>query len=369
MGHMNVQPEYPAVADLKATSPKRILVLRPGGLGDLIILLPILHQLRQECPSLIIDLVCEKRNAEVVALDGVDVNVLLYDTKPFAFLAHLRSQNYDAVIDAEQFHHFSAVFAMFSGAPTRIGFGINPRRNPLYTHLVKYEMDGREGHQFMRLLEPLGLGDTPYSLDGLFPDEPGDPIADETVQALDRNRLTVALCPGAASRHKAWDLERMAIVIELLVKENQFNVVLLGGDVDRAAAVTVAARADLPAEHLANAVGGLSLRGTLRLLKRSCLYIGCDTGLAHLAAAAGLPTVVLFGSSDPDKWGVQDETHRVVKEDIACSPCAMFGYYKPCDHIACMRRITVAKVMEAVELLTPDSQPSPERAASKTDLA
>ena len=86
---------------------------------------------------------------------------------------------------------------------------------------------------------------------------------------------------------------------------------------------------------------------TAGLVARSRLFIGPDTGLAHLAAAVGVPTVVLFGPGDHLKWGVSDATHAIVRKDLPCSPCSLFGYHKPCRTIACMKEIEVEDVVAA----------------------
>jgi ADP-heptose:LPS heptosyltransferase len=352
LGLCNPQPENLSVPSLQDdATPKRLLLIRPGGLGDLVILLPILHHLKTQCPALVIDLVCEKRNAEVLRLDKLDVNILLYDSQPLGFLWALVQRHYDVVIDSEQFHHFSSIFAVLSGAPARIGFGINPRRNPLYTHLVKYDMDGREGLQFARLLEPLKLGSFIYSLDEVFASTPASGAPRAELNELEGTRPLVALCPSASTQYKAWGEAHMRELVRSLVEKDNVNIVLLGNSRDAISANHVLSGLTLSAGRVISLAGKLSLSETLSVLKQARLYIGSDSGLAHLAAAAGLPTVVLFGPSDPDKWGIQDDQHKVVSKRIACSPCAMFGYYKPCRHVACMKGIEVSSVLAQARAL------------------
>jgi ADP-heptose:LPS heptosyltransferase len=127
---------------------RRILVIRPGGMGDMLLLLPVIRALRGRFPQAEVELVCEQRNFPVLRVAGMDNRSLRYDARPLAVLWRLAVRRYDVVIDTEQFHHFSAVLAWLSRARMRVGFKINPRRNPLYTHLVNYAPDGPEGSQF-----------------------------------------------------------------------------------------------------------------------------------------------------------------------------------------------------------------------------
>jgi ADP-heptose:LPS heptosyltransferase len=68
-----------------------------------------------------------------------------------------------------------------------------------------------------------------------------------------------------------------------------------------------------------------------------------------VAVALGTPTVVLFGATDPRKWGVSDERHAVVARPLPCSPCCIFGYNKPCRHVACMNGIDADTVIESCD--------------------
>jgi ADP-heptose:LPS heptosyltransferase len=95
--------------------------------------------------------------------------------------------------------------------------------------------------------------------------------------------------------------------------------------------------------------GRLDLAGTAAIIARSALFVGSDSGLAHLAVALGVPTVVLFGPSDSLKWGTENSRHAVVRHDLPCAPCFIFGYHKPCRTIACMKGISVDDVLRACE--------------------
>ena len=153
-------------ATLTPDVPHRLLIIRPGGIGDTVLMLPMLRALREALPNATLDVACETRNAEALLMADVDAHPLVFDRNPMHFLNHLRTTAYTAAIDTEQFHHFSACFALLSGAPVRVGFNINPCRNPLYTHLVNYDVAAPEGDLFLQLLPPLGLAQQPFSLSG-----------------------------------------------------------------------------------------------------------------------------------------------------------------------------------------------------------
>ena len=326
---------------------RRILVIRPGGMGDMILLQPALKALRRHYPSALIDLVCERRNREIPELAGASVETLLYDVQPFRTLRLLIGRRYDLVIDTEQFHNFSAVMAWVSGAPVRIGFKINPGRNPIYTHLVNYDLEGYEAGEFMRLLAPLGIREEVVVAGCLAGDDPSRRRHPDSAG----HSALVLLHIGASTRYKHWALENMAALVRRLITESSAGmskpvIGLVGGRKDADLARRIAALAGEDGQVRVMA-GELTLGETAELIGKAVLFIGGDSGLAHLAVALGTPTVVLFGPSDPLKWGVRSPRNAVVCKGLACSPCFIFGYHKRCHTIACMGGITVDEVVLA----------------------
>jgi len=337
----------PAVLTIRPEAIRRILVIRPGGMGDMLLLLPVLRRLRERLPNAVVDLACERRNLSVLALVDMADRAMVYDGHPFAFLWRLRRAAYDLVLDTEQFHHFSAVFALLSGAPLRIGFKINPVRNPLYTHLVNYAPDGAESAQFARLLEPAGFANDSPELCGLlagreFPlpqDAPG------RLASFLAGGPAIVMHPAASVRYKQWPAGRFAELAVALGRECRLRSVLVGNRADRKTCERIAQAAAAQGAEVLSMAGGCALPGTAALIQRARLFVGADSGLAHLAVALDVPSVVLFGPSDAAKWGSGSPRHAAVHRALPCAPCFIFGYHKPCRTIACMGQISVADVL------------------------
>lgn len=323
---------------------RRILVIRPGGMGDMILLQPMLKSLRQHCPQAGIDLVCEKRNRDIPALAGESGRVILYDAHPFGFLGKLRREHYDVVIDTEQFHYFSAIMAILSRAPVRIGFKINPGRNTLYTHLVNYDLEGYEAGEFMRLLAPLGIKDEAVVKGCLA--LPGRPQG---------RSKAVVIHVGASTRYKHWETGKFVDLVKRLAGTGgaaRGPIILVGGRREARVAEEIARQAGL-GDRVKVMAGSLTVPQTADLIGSASLFIGGDSGLSHLAAALGTPTVVLFGPSDHKKWGASGQGNVVVRTELPCAPCFIFGYHKFCHSIACMSGISVEHVMTAVRNACP----------------
>lgn len=324
---------------------KRVLLIRPGGLGDMVMLIPAIHLLQKHLPTASIDILCEKRNAELAELLIQNGIVHLYDRRPFSLPRRLRAQHYSLVIDTEQFHHLSAITALLTAAPLRIGFNLAPRRNPLYTHPVHYRGDAPEDQQFLRLLTHLGIDPSQAApvVNSLSKIEL--PALPQPLKQLPENSWIV-VHTAAGNRYKRWPVENFAVLKQQLETKTKMTLVFVGENIR-----------DYPHDmdksgSNINLCGKISLLEVFAVIRNAALFVGTDSGLAHMAAALNTPSVTLFGSTDPVKWGHSSTRHTVIHYPMACAPCALFGYHKPCRDVLCMREITPEQVTrECLRLL------------------
>ncbi|MCK5849631.1 MAG: glycosyltransferase family 9 protein [Kiritimatiellae bacterium] len=331
---------------IETSNIRKILIIRPGGMGDMIVLLPIIKLIKKHFPEADLELVCEKRNLEAIQIAGLKSVTTAYDSNPVRFIMRLLKKNYDIVIDTEQFHHCSAIFSILSGAPVRIGFNINPKRNPLYTHLINYAPDGPEGMQFMHLIEPLGIKSTDYNLPGCLLDTNTQiPPPPEQLQKFMSSKPFVIIHPGGHTPQKLWHPEKFIELIKGIFSEYDYNIILVGDKADQEIANTIQIGTKESSERIISCCGTLDLAEVAALMKQAEIFIGTDSGLAHLAVALELSSLTLFGPSDHLKWGTSNEKHATVRKSMPCSPCFIFGYHKPCRTLDCMKKINPSDVL------------------------
>ena len=245
--------------------------------------------------------------------------------------------------------HFSGVLAAWSRAPLRIGFKINALRNPLYTHLVSYDLDGREDAQFGRLLNVLCgkvvtlppkntmLANVAQAILPVCTDR----IVCATLYAGRAAKASFAVVhTGGTAPAKRWAAENYAALCDRL----ELPCAIIGGKEDCGLAAEVAR---LCRTKPLNLCGQLTLPQSAELCRRATVFVGTDSGMAHVANATGVPCVVLFGPSDPLKWG--PEQGSAIRVRVPCGPCAIFGYNKPCRIFSCMKAITVDAVVQEVQ--------------------
>jgi lipopolysaccharide heptosyltransferase II len=339
-----VWPDRAARARAASETPRRVLVIRPGGIGDAVLFIPMLRALREAWPAAELHLLLERRNRGV--LQGTDLADQLhsYDS-PRSLLQALRV-HYDLVIDTEQFHYLAAIVCWLTRAPRRIGFATNSRRK-LLTEAVAYDEAVYEVHSFLNLARTATGRQAAWD-----PDAPFYPLPDaargrarEWLSPLG-DRPRVAIHPGASIPERRWPPERYAELALMLARDG-IGIVVLGGPGDgRAAKVIESALGDRAVVNLATRC---SLIDAAAVVEQVDVYVSADSGVLHLAYGVGTPTVHLFGPGVLSKWGPQGRRFVTIRTDAPCSPCTRYGYTPPCNQgMICMQRITAAEVARAV---------------------
>jgi lipopolysaccharide heptosyltransferase II len=316
-----------------------ILLIRPGGIGDAVLLAPAIRSLKNNYPHVRITILAERRNAGVFSLvSGVD-ETLCYDS-PREFYKALRGR-YDVVIDSEQCHRLSALVARFVRAPVKIGFNTNERRRML-THLIPYSHEEYEALSFVHLMGSMGIGEEEVNRDAPFLNVPDSALksADNFLKAF-AGKPIVLFFPGASIVERRWGTERYNLLSNRL-SEDGYMTVVVGGSEDREDGKLIAGAGGL------NLAGMTTLAETAALIACSCLLISGDSGVLHLAVGLNIPTVSLFGPGIAAKWAPVGEKHVVLNRNLSCSPCTRFGTTPPCPYgVRCMVEITHDEVMSA----------------------
>jgi ADP-heptose:LPS heptosyltransferase len=336
-------------APVPAVAVRRLLVIRPGGIGDAVLTWPMLRALAGCYPGAAIDVLAESRNAGVYAGGGPLARVYRYDDEPWQTWRTLRRNAYDVVLDTEQYHHGSTLLANALRPTFLCGFD-TLGRSRLQTHSAGYAEDVYEALSFLRLAEVLTGRTLPFDADRPFIDVPRE-AADWAVARLPPAGAgaVVAIAPVAGGVYRLWPAERYAALARWLIDRERCVVLLGGAD---AAAAAGAITAMLGSPRLLNLAGRTTLPETAAVLARAELALGADTGVMHLAYGVGTSTVALFGPGLQRKWAPPGARHRVVRKGLACSPCTRFGRVPPCPHrVACMTDIQVSDVTVAVESL------------------
>ncbi len=334
----------------------RIVVWKLSALGDVILATPSLRAIRRHYPNATITLVVDRAYYEAVARCPYVNEVLVYDARrrqrmllgKWAFARRLAREGADVSIDLQN-SRATHLLAWLAGIPLRIGyqrrFGwllnqpVTLPRAPM--HPVAHQQ---------HLLGAAGIKADGDRLE-LWPSELDEQHLEQWLwdAGADGTKPLIGLHIGASSRWrtKRWEVERWAALCDHLAQRGS-QPVLTGAASDRQLGAQVRS---LSRARPLEALGVLRLMELACLIRRCRVYVTTDSAPLHLAAAMGTPTVALFGPTDPARHAPQAPSVRVLKKDLACSPC----YSTWCRTIthACMKQITVDEVAQLVgELVT-----------------
>ena len=328
----------PPCADIRK-KPHSILLIRPGGIGDAVLLAPAISVLKEQCPGVIITVLAERRNAGVMDLIPAVDHLYCYDA--LAQLLRAVGGRYDLVIDTEQSHRLSAVVARVICAPVKIGFATNERQR-MFTHAVPYSHDDYEPLSFFRLLLAAGIEQKHCSVHSPFLKiPPAAQAKGEQMLSSLQGKQFVTLFAGASIPERRWGAGRFRCLAEELMQKG-YGIVVVGDASDGPDGELIVASGGL------NLTGKTSLAETAAVIARSLLLVSGDSGMLHIAVGLGIPTVSLFGPGRALKWAPRGEKNIVLNKQLDCSPCTTFGTTPCCMQEArCMQEITLAEVSEA----------------------
>jgi len=330
------------------------LVIQTSFLGDMVLTTPLIRELAQRGA---VDVVATPANAELLAHNPRVRHVYRYDKRGthagvwgFRAVARLaRASGPSDVAFLAQGSLRSAALALVAGYHARVGFDTSAGR-AFYTRRVPYHRDRHHAERLWSLAEALpatgGSPSRPLLRPELFP---GADDEDAVERLLDANghagEPLIAVAPGSVWATKRWPY--FAALTRRLTLLGR--VVVLGSANDTPLAQ------DIVSESFGSAIdatGTLPLLASAALIRRSRVLVTNDSAPLHLASAVDTPTVALFGPTVPAFGFGPLASAGVIAEVpmLECRPCHAHGPQRcPLEHWRCMRDLTVAEVLEAVE--------------------
>lgn len=355
-GQQDPQPLAPALWDWNEI--RKVLLIRLRSIGDTVLATPSLTALQRFLPQAQIDILVEDWVAPV--LDGhPNINrVVTLEGKSLSARARvareIRAAHYDVVYNLHG-GTTATLLTRATGARHRVGYATYQ-----YAHLHNHQAPtplllwGQEKtHSVEQQLALLGWTGVPVT------DRPPTQLAvtAEASSAVNyrlqkaglEGRKIVLIHPAAAFATKQWAAQNFARVIEFLADAGLASVMIAGprenqvlNDVFESCSVKIV-------------MFDLSLPEVSALAARSQLFVGNDSGIAHIAAAVGTPAVVIFGSSNIAHWRPWNRAPaEVVFEEMPCQPC--HGYFcEKFEQPECILRVPVSRVTAAIERVMSES--------------
>lgn len=317
----------------------KIMLRSTNWVGDAVMSLPAIGALRRARPADEVVIVARPWVADLFSTLGAADRVMVHDPKRgrAALAAELRREEFDvAILLPNSFD--AAWIARRAGVPERWGYA-RDARGWLLTRPIPPPGPGdipeHQAYYYLELLRRLGIvSGLPRVEDFVLPSAARQKTA--------TTRPVVGLNPGAAfGGAKRWIPSRYVELGRRLTAERGASIVLFGSAAERP--LTEAMARDIGGGAVTTA-GETTLGGFLKLAVDCDLFVTNDTGTMHVAAAAGVPVLAVFGSTDERATSPLGPRVRLLKHPVSCSPCLL--RHCPVDH-RCMRLISVSEVFEA----------------------
>jgi lipopolysaccharide heptosyltransferase I len=348
------------------------LLIKPSAVGDVVHTLPVLVKLRARYPEARIDWLITPENADLVGHHPDLSNTVEFPRRQYArfgrnwsatlgplrLLAQIRRAGYDLAVDLHgQFR--SAIFALASGAPVRIGFDRPQPRGQVahgwtgaregswmaYTHRIPIPtLEVHAVDRYLWLGQMLGFDDRPTDGRIYLPAQTLASVEDLLRGGGLGDKPLAVVVPGTIWETKHWRVEGFAEVGRYLVAAGM-DVVVAGTlrDGPRSRAIVAAC----PGAH--DLSGRTTVGELVALIRRAALCVTNDSGSMHVAVAEERPVVSVFGPTNPVWIGPYGRPHAVVQAGVPCTGCYLRRLRDcPKDHL-CMREVTAAMVIDRVE--------------------
>ena len=330
-----------------------VLILRLRSLGDIVLLTPALAALHASRPDLLITVAVEPEFSAVLEGNPAVSDVLLVRGLPQT-AREIRRRRF-AIVFNQHGGPTSAFLTASSSAPIRVCW---ERRqfSFFYNVLVpspEHFFGSRRIHtveQRMTQFYWTGLERGPIPATRVFPHEDALSVVAKKLaeRGLSARQPYAVMHPGASYFTKRWSAEKFSATAQWLWEKRGIVPVISMGPDEGGLALEM--REKLGPRAILFEPGALDLRQMIALISQARLFVGNDSGPAHLAAATGRPAVVIFGSSDSTAWRPWQTAHRIVQNDFPCNPCPGDRCYV-FDEPRCILSVAVEQVQEACAAL------------------
>jgi heptosyltransferase II len=350
------------VKRMAVEKPRRILIRGTNWVGDAVMSIPAMREIRRIFPEARISLLVKPWVRDVYSTAEYLDEILNYDKSGahagwhgiLRLASDLRARHFDMAILLQ--NAFEAAWIVWlARIPVRIGYA-RSGRSFLLTHACKIDPGLRDLHQvcyYLGLLSSSGLRPPQFwnNPGSVHLPSIGTTDADRTSAKLllrengiREGDILVGLNPGASyGGAKRWLPERFAAVADGLADRYRARIIVIGSESDRLAAAETASKM----KHTSVVLAGRTTLGQLMgLLEEFHLFITNDSGPMHLAAALGVPQLAIFGSTSATATGPLHPQSKVIQKPVECNPC--FLRECPID-FRCMKRITVEDVLAEAE--------------------
>jgi heptosyltransferase-2 len=344
---------------MDSPSWENVLLLQTSFLGDTVLTLPLIDEIKRQFPVKKLTLLCQAASRDLLrdhpAIDEIIVDDKKKADRGFAGLRAkaraLKAQDFTVALTPHKSLR-SALMLYWADIPCRVGFR-QSRGWFLFHRRVARDASRHDVERNLSILTPFGIRveDCRREID-----LPVSATLQEAVNrklsalGLEEDDLAVGVCPGSVWPTKRWSIGGFAELIRRLHQRIPCTILLFGGPDDALVVEQVQSRSGRRAINLVDQIG---LRELPAAISRCALFITNDSGPMHVAVARKIPTLAIFCATTPE-LGFFPYTDKaiVVGKKLSCRPCGTHGGRRcPLGHAHCIEKIPTQTVLESAEKL------------------
>jgi len=304
----------------------KILIRGTNWIGDAILTIPAIEAIRATYPQAHIAVLAKSWVADIYKLFSSINEVIIYENKydnimgVFRLAQLLKKRKFDAAILLQNAIE-AAIISCAAGIPLRAGYNTDGR-GILLTHRVQRSKEINKLHQidyYLEMVKALGCvsANKEMHLETKINRHDAQSVLQKYIS--DRQKEIIGIAPGAAyGPAKRWFPARFAAVADKIADTYGCQIILLGGKSD--GDTTEEARR-LAQTSLLNLAGKTNLKEAVYLISQCRLFLSNDSGLMHIAGALNIPTIAIFGSTNPATTSPAGNQSIIVRHEVSCSPC------------------------------------------------
>ena len=348
INYTTINSKPPTISSNNKTSIQNILIIRPCALGDLVVTLPTIEAIRNHFENARIEIMGYSSFLEIVKERFYADTISRFDQADIASLFTKNSNVPASLIN--KLINMDLIISFVSDSEQIM---VRNLRAAGAKHVIYYEPFPSEGgdihviDHFLKCLDLLGIHHSNKVPKIFLRDEDvllGEKFLNDRV--VDPKKMLVAMHPGSGSRQKCWPVDRYVELILWLKKEMDAQILLISGQADTG--IVEALRVEVRDNIIL--VDQLSLPILAAIIKRSNLFVGNDSGITHVAAALGIPTITIFGPTDPGIWGPRGGRVKILYKKSPCSPCS-FDTRRNCFSQICLEGVTSEDVISEIRYM------------------
>ena len=341
---------------------EKILVVKTGAIGDVLMTTPFLRELKKKHPRSHIHYLVENWSVPVLKYNPHIENLIVLKNNTFSSLKifilislffRLFFLNYSKIYVLHK-NRFISIYFSFLLRPIYTFFYGSFKFNPFFNFfkLLTAKSSFPKSAHHARVFARLICFSLPKTCKYDF-FTPKNDLNIKTMACIDRKRPSICINPGGGDNPaeqvdvRQWGKDKYINLVDKALKNWNLNVILTGGPSDYQLCRDI--EIQVGGKRIYNLSGKTNLFQLKKIIEYSDVFITGDTGGMHIAASTETPIISIFGPTDPlEKAPLNHQDSLYIKTGVSCHPC-YFGKFPGCKNFICMKDIDVEKVLEALE--------------------